>query len=406
MSEPFRPIFSSRLNGVSESATLKLNSLVTQMRSQGIDVVNFTTGEPDFAVPEAGKIAAKAAIDANRSKYTPTAGIPELRESVALKTNRQQPSVAAVRPWKAAEVIITNGGKQALFNAFFALLNSGDEVIIPSPFWLSYPEMVKLAGGVPCFIETTTASGFKMTPDQLRAQLTERTKILVINSPSNPTGAMYSCKELAALGDVFLHHPLGKQVWILSDEIYDRVVFNDSGMLPFTSFLEAAPGLRDRVITINGMSKSGSMTGWRVGWSVANAEVTQAMNILQGQSTSGINSVAQWASVATLALDEAEFASQIERYRARRDLCVQLLRVVPNLEIFVPQGAFYLWIGVKQFLKPGEDSMGFCERALNEARVALVPGAPFGAPASVRMSFANDEKALSEGCSRIVKFLT
>jgi aspartate aminotransferase len=398
---------SRRLDGVSESATLKLNALVNQMKAQGIDVVNLTAGEPDFAVPDAAKKAVHEAVDANKSKYTPTPGIPELREAVAKKINAQQPSLAEKTPWKAADVIVSNGGKQALFNSFLALLDAGDEVLIPSPFWLSYPEMVKLAGGVPKFIHAPFSQGFKITPAQLKAALTgsHRVKMLVLNSPSNPTGAMYSRAEFAALGQVLLTTPGAENVWVISDEIYDRIVFNDRGDLPFTSFLEAVPALRDRAITVNGMSKSAAMTGWRIGWTVAPAPLTQGINTLQGQSTSGISSLSQWASLAALKLPESDFAEQIKLYRQRRDLLLEILGKAGKIDLFTPQGAFYAFIGVGRYLKAGENSMGFSERLLEGAKVAVVPGAPFGEPEWLRLSFASEEKNLREGAGRIVKYL-
>jgi aspartate aminotransferase len=398
-----------RLDGVSESATLKLNALVNSMKAKGVDVVNLTAGEPDFAVPPSAKDAVRAALDADRSKYTPSSGIPELREAVARKTNLQQPTLSKSRPWKASDVIVTNGGKQALFNTFMALLDPGDEVLIPSPYWLSYPEMVKIAGGIPKFIAAPYSQGFKITPAQLKAALGGRVKMLILNSPSNPTGAMYSRSELEALGRVLLESPGAQGVWVVSDEIYDRIVYNDKGDLPFCSFLDAVPALRNRTVTVNGMSKSAAMTGWRIGWSVAPELVTQGMNTLQGQSTSGINALAQWASVAALRIPESEFAPQLESYRRRRDLCLEILRKAPKLEIFPPQGAFYAFLGVGSFLRKGargEDSMGFAERMLEEARVAVVPGTPFGEPEFVRISYASDEKNLREGCSRIVEFLS
>ena len=387
-----------RLHGVSESATLKLNAMVQSMKAQGIDVVNLTAGEPDFSVPEEVKRAVLDAVAANRSKYTPVAGIPELRQLVADKTNRQQPSVAAKKPWIPADVVVSNGGKQALFNSFLALLDSGDEVLIPAPYWLSYPEMVKLAGGTPRILATSFERGFKISPDQLKTAISSgRVKMLVLNSPSNPTGAMYSREEFAALGKVLQSSPGGERVWVISDEIYDRITF---GEVPFCSFGEACPGLRERTITVNGLSKSASMTGWRVGWTVGPQVVTQAIATLQGQSTSGINALAQWASVAALKLPESSFASQVETYRRRRDIALEVLRQAPKARIFAPQGAFYVWVGV------GQDTMLFAEKMLEQARVAVVPGGPFGEPEFFRISFALDEKSLREGCERIVRFLT
>jgi len=391
-----------RLEGVSESATLKLNARVQAMKAQGMDVVNLTAGEPDFMVPDSVKEAVVEALKANRSKYTPAAGIPELRQAIADKTNAQQPSVAQNIPWKSTEVVVTNGGKQALFNAFLALLDQGDEVLIPSPFWLSYPEMVKLAGGIPKFISAPHAHGFKITPEQLRSAIGPKVKVLVLNSPSNPTGGMYSREEYAALGEVLLKTPGAENIWVISDEIYDRIVL---GNIPFCSFLEAVPALKDRTVTVNGLSKSAAMTGWRVGWSVAPQLLTQAMITLQGQSTSNINALAQYASLAALKLPESDFEWQVKSYRKRRDRCLEILGKTDRIHVFAPEGAFYIFLGIGKSLKPGEDSFGFAERLLEKSQVAVVPGTPFGEPEYVRISFSIDERALEEGCKRIVSFV-
>lgn len=389
-----------RLEGVSESATLKLNATVQAMKAQGLPVVNLTAGEPDFAVPAEGKRAAIAAIEADKSKYTPASGIAELRERIAARTNGQQPAVSP--PWKASDVIVTNGGKQAIFNALMALVDPGDEVLIPAPYWLSYPEMAKLCGGVPRILPTRFEDGFKLKPTDLEAALTERSRILFVNSPSNPTGAMYSQAELKALGDVLLKHPRGGRVWVISDEIYDLITFGEP---PFCSFLQAAPALRSRTVTVNGMSKSAAMTGWRVGWSVAPANVTAAMSTLQGQSTSGINSVAQWASVAALDLPPGSFTQQVDSYRRRRDLVLEILARDPTIKVVAPQGAFYIFAGVEAHFHDGEDSIAFAQRLLEQAQVAVVPGTPFGAPGFLRLSFATEEGALREGCRRLVEYL-
>lgn len=393
---------SKRLDGIAESVTLKLNSAVQAMKAQGVDVVNLTAGEPDFNVPDAAKKAAIDAIQANKSKYTAVPGIPELRQAVAEKTNRQQPEVAASShgPWKPEHVVVTNGGKQSLFNVFMAMLDPGDEVLIPSPFWLSYPEMVRIAGATPRFIEAPISQNFKITPDQLRSALKAsggRARILIMNSPSNPTGAVYSRAELKALGEVLRSTPEAKDLWVVSDEIYDRIMFTDE---PFCSFLSAVPEWAHQTVTVNGMSKSASMTGWRIGWTVAPKAITQALITLQGQCTSGINAPAQWASVAALKLPESDFASQVQSYRARRDLCLDILKKAGKIKVFAPGGAFYLFVGV------GEESVSFAERLLEKAKVATVPGTPFGAPEYIRLSFATDERSLKEGCERIVKFLS
>jgi len=383
-----------RLDGVSESATLKLNAMVQALKTKGVQVINFTAGEPDFNVPQAADEAIEKALREHRSKYTPVPGIPELRQAIADKTNRQQPSLS--QPWSSANVVVTNGGKQALFNAFLSILDPGDEVLIPSPYWLSYPEMVKVAGGIPKFIAAPFEAGFKITPAQLKAALGPKVKALVLNSPSNPTGATYTREEFAALGKVLSQTPGAEGVWVISDEIYDRILLTDR---PFCSFLDTSPELRSRTITVNGMSKSAAMTGWRIGWSVAPELVTQGMITLQGQSTSGINALAQWASLAALKLPEADFKSQVESFRRRRDLTLEILSKTRKIKLFTPEGAFYAFAGV------GEDSMSFAERLLEKAQVAVVPGSPFGEPQFIRLSFATDEASIREGCSRIVKFL-
>jgi aspartate aminotransferase len=393
---------SKRLDGIAESVTLKLNAAVQTMKAQGIDVVNLTAGEPDFNVPEAAKKAAIEAVQSNKSKYTAVAGIVELRQAIADKTNRQQPEVtsSAHGPWKPEHIVVTNGGKQSLFNIFMAMLDERDEVLIPSPYWLSYPEMVRIAGATPRFIETTFSQNFKITPDQLRSALKAsggRARILIMNSPSNPTGAVYSRAELKALGEVLKSTPEARDLWVVSDEIYDRIVFTDE---PFVSFLSAVPEWAHQTVTVNGMSKSAAMTGWRVGWTVAPKELTQALITLQGQCTSGINAPAQWASVAGLKIPEAEFASQVQSFRSRRDLCLDILKKAGKIEVFAPGGAFYLFVGV------GEDSVSFAERLLEKAKVAVVPGTPFGAPNYIRLSYATDERSLKDGCERIVKFLS
>ena len=393
-----------RLDGVSESATLKLNALVQAMKTQGIDVINLTAGEPDFNVPDASKAAVQEALAANRSKYTPAPGIPELRTLIAEKTNRQQPAmVAAHRPWKSTDVVVTNGGKQAIYNAMMALLDPGDEVLIPAPYWLSYPEMAKLSGGTPKFIDAPFSQGFKITPSQLENSLTAKTRLILFNSPSNPTGAMYTREEFERLGRVIRDSKVARDAWVLSDEIYDRIIL---GTEPFTSFLDANPALRERVITVNGMSKSAAMTGWRIGWSVAPEAITQAMITLQGQSTSGINALAQWASVAALKLPESAFSDQVSRFRSRRDLALEILGKAGKIELAAPEGAFYVFAGLKEYLRPGEDSMGFAERLLEQAKVAVVPGTPFGKSDFVRLSFATDEKSLEAGCRRLVEYLS
>jgi aspartate aminotransferase len=391
-------LLSRRLDSVRESVTLKLNALAQKLALEGRSVLNLTTGEPDFSIRESVKDAAIEAIRADRSKYTPVAGILQLREAIAQKTNRQQPQLN----WSAQNVLVSAGAKHALFNALLATVNPGDQVIVPAPFWLSYTEMVKVAEGDVRILNTSLKSGYKFGAQELSALITARTKVVILNSPSNPTGAVYSSAELRSIGEVILRIPESERPWILSDEIYDEIVYSSEG---FVSFLAANPELKDCVITVNGLSKSGAMTGWRVGWSVAGLEVTDAMLRLQGQSTSGINSVAQWASLAALKVSRSEFAKDLEIYRKKRDLALAILRQSGKMEVCVPEGAFYVFADVSRALGANEDASSLAERLLHEAGVAVVPGGPFGAPNAIRLSFATDEKTIQDGCQKLVEAL-
>jgi aspartate aminotransferase len=389
-----------RLDGVTESATLKLNALVQSMRARGEDIVNLSAGEPDFPPPEEAKAAVRKALDENRNKYTPVAGIPELRERIAKKTNAQQPNVvAAGGEWKAADVVVSNGGKQAIFNVVMALINPGDEVLIPSPYWLSYPEIVKLAGGKPVFLEGKAERNFKIGPEEICRAVTPRTKLIILNSPSNPTGTTYTRAEFEKIGECIAEN--APNAWVLSDEIYDRILFGDT---QFVSFLDCAPQLRARAVTVNGLSKSAAMTGWRIGWSVAPQELTQALLTLQGQSTSGIASLVQYAGVAALDLAEEKFAEMVAAFKRRRRLALEILAKAEKLKVVPPEGAFYVFLGIEAFVKAGEDSMQLCETLIREAKVAVVPGTPFGAPMWARMSIATDDDTLRKGCERLVEF--
>jgi aspartate aminotransferase len=393
-----------RLDEITESVTLKLNAIASDLKAKGVDVINLTAGEPDFNVHEDAKRAVVDALERNQSKYTPVPGIPELLKAVAEKTNAQQKEIGNEKnAWKPENVIVSNGGKQALFNSFLAILNPGDEVLIPQPFWLSYPEMVKILGGVPRTVSTHYENSFKVTPQSLSEALGPKVRALVLNSPGNPTGNLYSKKEFQALAKVLKEHPHGKNVWIISDEIYDRIILSET---PFCSFLDAAPELQSQTITINGLSKSAAMTGWRLGWAVAPRLLISALSKIQGQSTSGINSLTQWAGVAALNLPESEFQTQIEAFRRRKDLLLDILKKNGKIKISPPEGAFYAFIGIEAFLKEGEDSVVFCEKLLQKARVAAVPGTPFGAPNWIRFSFAIDDASLQEGCERFIQFLS
>ena len=393
-------IFSNRVSRLQESATLKINAIANKLKQEGKAIINLTAGEPDFPVFDEAKKAVIEALEKNLSKYTPTPGIPELRELIAQKTNHQQPSLAS-HPWKASNVMVTNGGKQALFDAILSLIDEEDEVLIPSPFWLSYPEMVKVAEGISKFIPAKFENRYKITAEDLEKSITPKTKMFIINSPSNPTGAMYSRAELQALGKVLDRHP---RIWVISDEIYDRIDFSTNG---WTSFLEANPQLRERTITVNGMSKSGSMTGWRVGWSVTPDSLTPMLNALQGHSTSGICSLSQAAAVASLKLPSERFEYQRKEYLNRRNLALEVLRKSAKIRVDEPEGAFYLFLdlsGVFVGKRAGQDADGFVQDLLKDEQVAVVSGVDFGAPKCVRISFATSLQTLLEGCQKIVSY--
>lgn len=398
-----KPVISKRMKDVEESATLQLNALAQKLKREGKDIINLTAGEPDFPAPAEAKEAVIQALQNEWSKYTPTAGIPELREKVAKVTNRSQPSLQSKHVWSGSEVVLTNGGKQAIFDVVMCLVDSGDEAIIPAPYWVSYPEMVRIADGTAVVIETGFENDFKITPSQLEKAITSKTKIIFLNSPSNPTGTVYSREEYQALGRVLEKHP---QIWILSDEIYELIQY---GHNPGVSFLEACPGLWSRTVTLNGLSKSGSMTGWRIGWSVADAKLTQKLIALQGHSTSGISSLSQAAALATLDLPSAYFEQHRQEFERRRDLALACLSNSAKIKVFAPRGAFYVWIQVQDVLKDDkdgikEDAQKLASRCLQEAQVAVVPGNSFGANNFIRISFACKSEVLQEACNRLVQF--
>jgi aspartate aminotransferase len=393
---------SSRMRAVSESATLKVNALTLKLKTEGLDVINLAVGEPDFNVPAPVKEAVIRAVRGNRSKYTDVAGIRELRQAIADRTNREQKIPPGKNTWKPENVIVSNGGKQALFNAFLSLLDPGDAALIPSPHWVSYPEMARICGASPVIIKTLHKEGFKLTPGLLKKALKKnpKAKILVLNSPSNPAGIVYSAEEFKLLGEVISGEAPG--LWVISDEIYGRIVFDGLRAAPF---LEAAPELRDRCVTVNSLSKSAAMTGWRAGWSVAPEDATAAMITLQGQSTSNINSLAQYGALEALKMDESTGRMRAENFQKRRDVCIEVLSGAGKLEFIKPKGAFYLYVDFNGYFRPGETSDLFAERLLREALVSTVPGRAFGNEGYLRLSFAANEKILREGCLRILKYL-
>lgn len=366
----------------------------SEMKAQGIDVINMSVGEPDFMTPDHIKEAGKKAIDDNYSKYSPVPGYMDLREAISEKLAKENNL-----SYSAKEIIVGTGGKQGVCNAILALVNPGDEVIIPAPYWVSYPQMVKLAGGTPVTLRTPLESDFKLTPEQLEAAITPKTKMLIICSPSNPTGSVYTQDELNALAEVVKKHD---GMYVLSDEIYEHINY-----VGFKASIAAAPDMKDRTIICNGVSKAYAMTGWRLGWVAAPEWIIKGMNKLQGQYTSGTNDVAQRAAFAAYKGDQQCVEDMREAFQRRRDLIVKLAKEIPGLEVNVPQGAFYLFPHCKKlFGKSYGDytintSTDFAMYLLQEAHVATVAGDAFGEPDGFRMSYATSDDNIREALRRI-----
>ncbi|WP_170410064.1 pyridoxal phosphate-dependent aminotransferase [Ruegeria atlantica] len=374
--QEFQP--ADRLDGIELSEIVRISEQAARLRAQGVDVIALSTGEPDFPTPQhVVEAAHRAAVD-GQTRYPATAGTPALREAIATE--------AGARP---ENVIVSTGAKQVLSCAMMASLNPRDEVIMAAPFWTSYADMVRLAGGVPVVVSCPAEQRFKLPPGQLEAAITSRTRWLMLNSPSNPTGAVYSKAELQALGVVLQNHP---QISVISDEIYQHLSF-----VPFTPFVQAVPELADRTLTVNGVSKAYSMTGWRIGWGIGPVALIKAMVAVQGQITSGACSIAQAAALEAVTGLQDLLVTRRQAMRARRDLVVEGLNAA-GLECAVPDGAFYVF--PKTHAKMPTDHE-FCRFLLDEAGVALVPGRAFGMPGHLRLSFAYATESLQEGMRRI-----
>jgi aspartate aminotransferase len=387
---------SARIAAIAESATLAIDAKAKALKATGEDVIGFGAGEPDFPTPPHIVEAAVAACSLPRAhKYTPAGGLPELREAIAAKTARDSGYEVA-----ANQVLVTNGGKQALYNTFAALLDPGDEVLLPAPYWVTYPESIKLAGGVPVPVETDLASGFKVTSDQLDAACTERTKVLVFVSPSNPTGAVYSPEQVEAVG----RWALERGIWVVTDEIYEHLTY---GGASFSSIPVLVPELADRCVVVNGVAKTYAMTGWRVGWTLAPADVTKAMANLQSHATSNVANVSQFAALAAVRGGLDDVARMRAAFDRRRRTMHELLGAIPGVEVAEPEGAFYAFPSFAGVLgrsirgRTVGSSLELCEVVLDEAKVAVVPGEAFGAPGYARLSFALGDDDLAEGVGRI-----
>ncbi len=393
----FRP--SPSLARIKPSPTIFVTSLARELRRQGRDIIGLGAGEPDFDTPDHIKEAAIAAIRRGETKYTAVDGTPELKAAIAEKFRRENGLEFAPE-----EISVGAGGKQVIYNALLATVGPGDEVVIPAPYWVSYPDMVLLAGGEPRIVPCPAERGFKLTPEALEAAITPRTRWLILNSPSNPTGAAYRAEELAALAEVLRRHP---HVWVLSDDIYEHLVYDG---FRFATLLQVAPDLRERTLTVNGVSKAYAMTGWRIGYGAGPRELIRAMATLQSQSTTNPCSISQAAAVAALTGPQDFLAEWRERFRERRDLVVAMLSCAPGLSCPKPQGAFYVYPGCASVigrrtpsgreLRTSED---FVKYLLEEHGVAVVHGAAFGLDPHFRISYATAIDQLEEACRRIIR---
>jgi aspartate aminotransferase len=388
------------LSRVKPSATIAATQKARDLKAKGRDIISLSVGEPDFDTPDNIKQAAIKAIERGETKYTPVAGIPQLREAIVEKFKRENGL-----DYKASQVIVGTGGKQVLFNAFLATLNPGDEVICVAPYWVSYPEMVAICGGVAVTVQTKMEHAFKLQPADLEAAITPRTKWLILNSPSNPSGAAYTREELKKVTDVLLKHP---HVWVLTDDMYEHLVYGD---FVFTTPAQVEPALYERTLTMNGVSKSYAMTGWRIGYGAGPDQLIKAMDMLQGQQTSGACSIAQWAAVEALTGPQDFIPKSRKAFEERRDLVVSMLNQARFLKCHSPEGAFYVYpscadaIGRKA--PDGtviESDADFCNALLETEGVAVVQGSAFGTGPNFRVSYATSNALLEDACRKIQNF--
>ncbi len=385
-------MLSQRVQVLSPSLTLAITALARDLKAQGKDILSFSAGEPDFDTPQRVKDAAIEAIQNGFSKYTAVAGTPEVLKAIAGKLKRENNL-----DYKPSQIVVNVGAKHSLFNIFQAIIDEGDEVIIPSPYWVTYPEIVKYSGGIPVYIETDDSTNFKITPAQLKAAITPKTKVLLFNTPSNPTGSVYSKADLEAIADVLK----GTKILVVSDEMYEKILFDN---LKFTSVAAISEDMYNRTITVNGLSKSVAMPGWRFGYLACPIkEIVDAIVDLQGQSTSNINSITQKAAIPALNGDvDADIEAMRVAFERRRNMAYELLSNIKGLSVVKPEGAFYLYVNIKAI---ENDSMKFCSKLLEETGVAVVPGLGFGTEGYFRLSFATDDATIKEGISRIKSFV-
>ncbi|MDW8349495.1 MAG: pyridoxal phosphate-dependent aminotransferase [Verrucomicrobiae bacterium] len=380
----------SRVTGLTPSLTLTIDSKAKAMKAEGIDVIGFGAGEPDFDTPEHIKAAAMGSLDAGFTKYTPAAGIPELRQAIAekLKTDNNL-------DYKPTQIIVTNGAKHACLNVILATVEPGDEVIIPAPYWLSYPEMVKLAGGTPIFVQTSAENGYKITPAQFEEAMSPATRMIILNSPGNPTGTLYTAEELKALAEV----ALSEDILILSDEIYEKLVYDNH---KHTSTASLSPEIYNSTFTVNGFSKPYAMTGWRIGYVAAPEWAAKAIESIQSHSTSNVTSFAQKGALVAYKGPQDCVTAMLQEYDARRKKMMALLDTIPHLSYVRPQGAFYILVDIS---KTKLTSTDFAERLLDRQKVAVVPGIAFGNDQTIRLSYATSIENIETGVKRIAEFI-
>ena len=380
----------SRVGQVPPSLTLSISAKAKAMKAEGIDVCSFSAGEPDFDTPTHIKDAAKKALDEGKTKYGPAAGEPKLREAIARKLTDENGL-----SYKAENVVVTNGGKHSLFNLMLALIEPGDEVIIPAPYWLSYPEMVKLSGGTPIFITADASSGYKITPEQLEAAITSQTKLFVLNSPSNPTDMVYTPAEIKALAEVVVE----RDILVVWDEIYERILYDGAQHL---SIGAVGPEIFERTIISNGFAKAYSMTGWRLGYLAGPIELIKAVTTVQSPSTSNVCTFAQYGAIAALENSQDCVEEMRQAFAKRRELMFERLNAIPGLICPKPDGAFYMFPDIS---KTGLKSMEFCDALLESQQVAVIPGIAFGADECIRLSYATDMASIEKGMDRLEKFV-
>jgi len=394
------PFLSDTLSRVKPSPTIAVSNLAAELKAKGQDVIGLGAGEPDFDTPQNIKDAAVAAIAAGKTKYTAVDGIPELKAAICAKFKRENGL-----DYTPAQVSVGTGGKQILYNALMATLNPGDEVVIPAPYWVSYPDMVLLAGGTPVIAEAQAQTAYKLTPEQLEAAITPKTKWFIFNSPSNPTGAGYTAEELKGLTDVLLRHP---HVWVMTDDMYEHLVYDD---FKFATPAQVEPELYDRTLTCNGVSKAYAMTGWRIGYAAGPVELIKAMGKIQSQSTSNPCSISQWAAVEALNGPQDYIATNNATFKRRRDLVVAMLNEAEGIACPVPEGAFYVYPSIAGCIgkvtpagvKIDSDET-FAKALLEERGVAVVFGGAFGLSPCFRISYATADELLVDACTRIQEF--